>query len=62
MATLAEKLKTLEAAGEIADSTWRDVLSWSECAWDTVGKQPAGADPIGANIVESYGRFHCSDL
>jgi four helix bundle protein len=59
MATELEDLKVLQDVEEIADSIWRDVLKWDKFARDVVGKQMARAgDSIGANIAESYGRYH----
>ncbi len=46
-------------AEEIADGIWKEVLQWDAFSRDVVGKQMArAADSIGANITESYGRFH----
>ena len=54
-----EDLRALQTAEAIADSIWARVVKWDEFAKDTVGKQLArSADSIGANIAESYGRFH----
>ena len=54
-----EELRTLQTAEAIADSIWARVVKWDYFAKDTVGKQLArAADSIGANIAESYGRFH----
>jgi four helix bundle protein len=59
MATELEDLKVLQAAETIADDVWREVLTWGKLAQDVVGKQLArAADSIGANIAESYGRYH----
>ena len=59
MATELEDLKILQAAEGIADAVWKRVVQWDEFARDIVGKQLARAtDSIGANIAESYGRFH----
>jgi four helix bundle protein len=57
-----EQTRVYVQASEFADFVWEDVLHWRELARDTVGKQFArAADSIGANIAESYGRYHWSD-
>ncbi len=54
-----EELRVLQAAEAIADGIWRQVVQWSLFARDTVGGQLVRAtDSIGANIAESFGRFH----
>ena len=54
-----EDLRILQTAEAIADSIWARVVRWDDFAKDTVGKQLArAADSIGANIAESFGRFH----
>ena len=59
MATGFEGLHILQEVEIIADDVWRKVLRWDKFAKDVVGKQLARAcDSIGANIAESYGRFH----
>lgn len=59
MATEMKDLRVLKAAESIADGVWKEVTTWSEFARDTVGKQMTRAvDSIGANVAESYGRFH----
>ena len=59
MALKFEELKILGAAEAVADGIWRRVVRWDSFARDVVGKQLAKAgDSIGANIAESYGRFH----
>jgi four helix bundle protein len=43
----------------MSDRLYELIHSWSEFDKDTVGKQLVrAADSIGANIAESYGRFH----
>ena len=59
MSATFENLRVLQIAEEIADSVWKGVVKWDEFAKDVVGKQIArAADSIGANISESFGRFH----
>ena len=59
MPTSFEDLKVLKAAEEIADTIYRIAAQWDEFARDVVGKQIArAADSTGANIAESFGRFH----
>lgn len=54
-----EELKTLQTAEAVADAVWRQVMTWEPFAREAVGGQLARAvDSIGANIAESYGRFH----
>jgi len=59
MATALEDLRVLRVAEEVADAIWKQVVEWDDFARDVVGKQMArAADSIGANIAESYGRYH----
>ena len=59
MPTSFENLKVLKAVEEIADTIYRIAAQWDEFARDVVGKQIArAADSTGANIAESFGRFH----
>lgn len=59
MPTSFEDLQVLRAAEIIADSIYESVIEWNEFARDVIGKQISrSADSIGANIAESYGRFH----
>jgi four helix bundle protein len=54
-----EDLQILKTAEQLADSIWKQVVGWEAFARDTVGGQLArSVDSIGANIAESYGRFH----
>ncbi len=54
-----EDLHVLKTAEEIADAIWKQTTQWDEYARDVAGKQLArAADSIGANIAESFGRFH----
>lgn len=57
-----EKTRVYVEAAEFADLIWDKVTKWQDFARDTVGKQfVRAADSIGANIAESYGRYHWSD-
>ena len=54
-----EELRVLQAAEVIADAIWRQVVRWKPFERDTVGSQlTRAADSMGANVAESYGRFH----
>ncbi|MCL4263539.1 MAG: four helix bundle protein [Anaerolineae bacterium] len=49
-------------AEEVADGVWKEVITWGSFARDVVGQQMArAADSVGANIAESYGRYHYGD-
>ncbi len=57
-----EEIEVYRLAEEIADKWWEIVSRWSPFAKDTVGKQLIRAvDSIGANIAESYGRYHFAE-
>ena len=59
MSATFEDLRVLKSAEEIADTIWKNVVQWDGFAKDVVGKQLRRAvDSIGANISESFGRFH----
>jgi four helix bundle protein len=59
MATSLEDLRVLQDCEQVADSVWKVVLAWDDFAKETIGKQLVRAvDSIGANVAESYGRFH----
>ena len=59
MSLRLEDLKVLQAAETIADGIWKQVVRWDPFVRDTVGGQLAkAADSIGANIAESFGRYH----
>lgn len=59
MGTELEELRVLKTAETIADAVWQQVIRWDEFAREVVGGQLArAADSIGANIAESFGRFH----
>ncbi len=54
-----EDVKMLQDAEELADGVWQLVSQWDKFAKDTVAAQfVRAADSVGANIAESYGRFH----
>jgi four helix bundle protein len=57
--TSLEDVRVLKNAEQIADAIYKIASQWDEFAQDVVGKQIARAvDSIGANIAESFGRFH----
>lgn len=59
MTSLFEDLRVLHLAEDLADAIWKDVIRWNAFARDTFGGQMVrAADSVGANIAESYGRFH----
>lgn len=59
MATPFEELQVLRLAETISDQIWREVGAWDKFTRDVFGAQLArAADSMGANIAESYGRFH----
>jgi four helix bundle protein len=59
MSAAFEDLRVLKSAEQIADSVWKIAVRWDEFTKDVVGKQLTRAvDSIGANIAESFGRFH----
>lgn len=54
-----EEIEVYVLAERIADKWWEIISKWSPFARDTVGKQLIRAvDSIGANIAESYERYH----
>ena len=54
-----EDVKMLQDAEALADGVWQLVAHWDRFARDTIARQfVRAADSIGANIAESYGRFH----
>ena len=59
MPTSLEDVRVLKSAEQIADAIYKIASRWDNCAKDVVGKQISrAADSIGANIAESFGRFH----
>lgn len=54
-----EELRVLGAAETIADGIWKLIQGWDPFPREIVGGQLAqAADSTGANIAESFGRFH----
>jgi four helix bundle protein len=54
-----EELEVFQIAEKVGDRYWEIVEAWNAHAKATVGRQLVrAADSIGANIAESYGRFH----
>ena len=59
MPTSLEDVRVLKSAEQIADPIYKIASRWDDFAKDVVGKQICrAADSIGANIAESFGRFH----
>lgn len=59
MPDLFDDLEVLKSAERLGDEIWRVVNSWPYFERGTVGKQLArSADSVGANIAESFGRYH----
>ena len=59
MGTSLEDLRMLQAVEKVADEIWEQAARWNAFAKSTVGEQLNRAvDSIGANIAESFGRFH----
>ena len=59
MPTSLEDVRVLKNAEQIADAIYKIASHWNEFARDVVGKQISrAADSIGANIAESFGRYH----
>jgi len=59
MTMALEDMRVLQTAEAVCDNLWKRVTHWGPFARDTVGKQLVeAADSIGANIAESYGRYH----
>jgi four helix bundle protein len=59
---VVRRIESIAAAESIADEIWKLVVDWQPFVRDTMGNQSArAADSIGANIAESFGRFHYGD-
>lgn len=59
MPTSLEDVRVLKSAEQIADAIYKVASRWDGFAKDVVGKQISrAADSIGANIAESFGRYH----
>lgn len=59
MPTSLEDIRVLKVVEEVSDAIYKTSSRWDEFARDVVGKQIArAADSIGANVAESFGRFH----
>ena len=57
-----EELRIVQLADTLADKIWAEVIKWEYFAKSTLGMQIVdSADSIGANIVESLGRFHIKE-
>jgi four helix bundle protein len=62
MAASLEDLRVLKLAEELADGIWKLVDSWDAYSREAVGLQLVkAADSIGANIAESFGRYHSGE-
>ena len=54
-----EDLRVLKSAEALADNVWKEVSQWDAFSKNVVGSQLARAtDSVGANIAESFGRYH----
>jgi four helix bundle protein len=59
MAKSMDELEVLRSAEQFSNEIWQVVLRWGTFSREVVGKQLArSADSIGANIAESFGRYH----
>lgn len=59
MPTSMEDVRVLKSVEQIADAIYKATSIWDDFAKDVVGKQISrAADSIGANIAESFGRYH----
>lgn len=59
MGASIDDLQVLRVVETLADDVWKQVAEWNDFSRDTVGKQLTRAvDSIGANISESFGRYH----
>lgn len=59
MPTSLEDVRVLKSVEQVADAIYKVASRWDGFAKDVVGKQISrAADSIGANIAESFGRYH----
>ena len=59
MPTSLEDVRVLKSAEQVADAIYKVASHWNDFAKDVIGKQISrAADSIGANIAESFGRYH----
>lgn len=59
MPTSMEDVRVLKSVEQVADAIYKVASRWDEFAKDVVGKQISrAADSVGANIAESFGRYH----
>jgi four helix bundle protein len=59
MPTSLEDVRVLKNVEQVADAIYKISSRWDDFAKDVVGKQISrAADSIGANIAESFGRYH----
>jgi four helix bundle protein len=59
MPTSFDDVKVLKVIESLADAIYKISARWDAFPRDVVGKQLArAADSIGANVSESYGRYH----
>jgi len=59
MPTSLEDVRVLRSAEDVADAIYKVASRWDDFAKDVVGKQISrAADSVGANIAESFGRYH----
>jgi len=57
-----DNLNVLKLSEEVSDQIWETVKNWDYFARQSFGIQWIRAvDSIGANIAESYGRYHFSE-
>ncbi|MFQ6083578.1 MAG: four helix bundle protein [Candidatus Aminicenantia bacterium] len=57
-----EDLDIYKIIENLCDEIWNEIIKWNYFAQDTIGKQLVRAiDSIGANLVESGGRYHHRD-
>jgi four helix bundle protein len=58
-----EDLDVFKQIENIEDAIWAEVVGWNTLSIDTIGKQLIrSSDSVGANMVESDGRYHYKDI